>query len=167
MINDTYPAFMIAENIRLEEGEHKLKIESEFENADVIVFSSDDVVIAHDRLTSAADNSAEMSFNMKSDDTVKIMIVQTPGQIKVTSVSILKHESKPEPKVLYGDLNGDEVINATDALICLQCAVGKFEADEDTLKAGNVDGKDDITATDALLILQHSVGKITLFPIEE
>ena len=38
LINDTYPAFMIAENIRLEEGEHKLKIESEFENADVIVF---------------------------------------------------------------------------------------------------------------------------------
>ena len=67
-----------------------------------------------------------------------------------------------DEKIVYGDVNG-EGISASDALIVLQNAVGKYELESDlmTLSDVNFDGK--ITASDALLILQRSVGKISGF----
>ena len=62
-----------------------------------------------------------------------------------------------------GDLNGDGKINATDALLALQLAVGKSGLDVEKQQLADVDNSGSVTATDALLILQMAVGKIDRF----
>lgn len=67
----------------------------------------------------------------------------------------------------YGDMNGDELVDAADALVVLKMAVGKIEMTEDDLRIGNVNGDGELNAADALLVLQYAVGKINWFPVEE
>ena len=62
--------------------------------------------------------------------------------------------------LVAGDLNEDESITATDALLCLQGAVGKTDLEGYTEKAADVNSNGSVDAADALLILQYSVGKI-------
>ena len=64
------------------------------------------------------------------------------------------------------DMDEENKITATDALLALQAAVGKVELTDLQKLAAEVDGQENRTATDALLILQYSVGKINKFPIE-
>ena len=59
------------------------------------------------------------------------------------------------------------VVNAADALLALQVAVGKTTLTMQGAAALDVSGNGDVTAEDALLILQYAVGKITKFPIED
>lgn len=59
--------------------------------------------------------------------------------------------------VLRGDVNGDGMVNSSDALLVLRNAVGHYDADFSDYWADlNGDGK--INSTDALRILQISVG---------
>lgn len=67
---------------------------------------------------------------------------------------------------LYGDVNDDGEVTASDALMTLQNFVGSRQFTDEQLKVANVDGVDGITAKDALLILQHSVKILDKFPIE-
>ncbi len=66
-----------------------------------------------------------------------------------------------------GDVNDDGRVDARDALLVLQAAVGKLAlADEDKPVAdGNADGR--VDARDALLILRFAVGKINRFPADD
>ncbi len=70
-------------------------------------------------------------------------------------------------KIPYGDVNGDEKVDAKDALEVLKFAVGKTQLTEAQQKAAEVDGKEGINAKDALEILKYAVDKITQFPIEK
>ena len=63
-----------------------------------------------------------------------------------------------------GDVMVDGEVNAADALLTLQVAVGKTTISMQGATAIDVDGNDDITAADALLILQYAVMKIDRFP---
>lgn len=67
---------------------------------------------------------------------------------------------------LYGDVNDDGEVTASDALMTLQNFVGSRQFTDEQLKAADVDGVDGITAKDALLILQHAVKILNKFPIE-
>lgn len=62
--------------------------------------------------------------------------------------------------IVSGDLNEDDSVTATDALLCLQSAVGKTTLEGYIEKAADVNSNGSVDATDALLILQYSVGKI-------
>ncbi|MBR4282638.1 MAG: dockerin type I repeat-containing protein, partial [Clostridia bacterium] len=68
---------------------------------------------------------------------------------------------------LYGDLDGNDAINASDALLVLQISVNKVVPTDLQRIAADVNGDGVISAPDALLILQHSVAKIAKFPIEK
>ncbi len=68
---------------------------------------------------------------------------------------------------LVGDINGDGVVNTTDARLALQFAVGKIELTEEAWMAGDVNQDDELNTTDARMILQYAVGKLTEFPYEE
>ncbi len=59
----------------------------------------------------------------------------------------------------YGDLNGDDSINAKDALQVLKISVGKVDADEQARKIADVNQDDAVNAKDALEILKYSVNK--------
>lgn len=83
---------------------------------------------------------------------------------------VVSTPSTPEPpvsKLPYGDVNGDQKIDAKDALEVLKSAVGKvvLTAEQQPLAELNGDGK--IDAKDALLILRRAVEKIDKFPVEE
>lgn len=62
--------------------------------------------------------------------------------------------------VMMGDLDGNGMVNASDALMTLQHSVQLIELDEFQLVVADVDASESVNATDALTILQYSVGLI-------
>ncbi len=65
-----------------------------------------------------------------------------------------------------GDVNGDALINAQDALLILRCAVGKADLHPAALTAADVTGQAAPNAQDALCVLQKAVGRLHYFPVE-
>ena len=63
------------------------------------------------------------------------------------------------PKV-YPDLNSDEKVNSSDALLVLQHATGIKILTDDNLKNADVNGDAKVNSADALLILQLATGII-------
>ncbi len=75
-------------------------------------------------------------------------------------------ETYGEHHALYGDLNLDRKIDASDALEVLRLLVGKSENDR-MLPAADVNRDGRIGADDALEILKHTVGKPTVLDTPE
>ena len=71
------------------------------------------------------------------------------------------------PDVLYGDADGDEDVDPTDALKALQHTVELTKLEGDRFTAADVDGNKEVNATDALYILQYVVDIIAEFPVEK
>jgi len=69
-------------------------------------------------------------------------------------------------QTVYGDVNGDSIVNAYDAVLVLQHVVGLITLTPNQKDAGDVSGDNTISAFDAVLILQYTVGLITQFPIQ-
>ncbi len=67
---------------------------------------------------------------------------------------------------VYGDINGDGLVNATDALLILRVAVGKQKVNRERFTVGDLDADGAMNAKDALLVLQYTVEKIQWFPVE-
>ena len=63
---------------------------------------------------------------------------------------------------LLGDVDKNGAVTAADALLALQCSVGKVKLDYDAEDSADIDVDWKISATDALQILQCSVGKTEL-----
>ncbi|MBQ5592338.1 MAG: hypothetical protein IIU80_05280 [Clostridia bacterium] len=70
----------------------------------------------------------------------------------------------PTYKLVYelGDVNADGKVNATDALIALETAVGSYKASKSQLKAADIDKDGRITSNDALIMLSISSGKLSI-----
>ena len=68
-----------------------------------------------------------------------------------------------QPDYVLGDVNSDDHITSSDALMALQASVGKTTLTEKQTLAADVDNDKKVTSNDALLILQYSVGKINKF----
>ena len=66
----------------------------------------------------------------------------------------------------FGDLDGNESIDATDALRALQHSVRLITLESTQALAADVNADESIDAADALLILQHSVDLIDKFPAD-
>lgn len=67
---------------------------------------------------------------------------------------------------MYGDVNGDAVINGNDALDVLKMSARLKEGNDAEKKAGDVDGNGVIDAGDALYVLQYAARIIDKFPVE-
>ena len=70
-------------------------------------------------------------------------------------------------KAVPGDVDGDNDVTVTDALMVLQHSVGKITLADSVLKNADVDGEAGITVADALAILQASVNKVSLPFVKE
>jgi|GEM_PF-3175882 len=70
-----------------------------------------------------------------------------------------------KPKVLYGDVDGNGVVNNLDAELVAQY-YGKFDV-ELNLDLADVDGNGIINVRDSMLIQQYHAGIITSFPVED
>jgi len=86
----------------------------------------------------------------------------------VTNLYKLEEIEAVLESLVYGDVNGDEIVNVGDALKVLQCSVGKITFTPAQFKAADVIAPyAEINASDALSILQYSVGKINSFETEQ
>lgn len=70
-------------------------------------------------------------------------------------------------EIIYGDLDWDEKVTASDALEILKSVVGKTDLFDDQYEAADVDGSGKVDATDALYVLKKVVGRTERFPVEE
>ncbi|MBR2152087.1 MAG: dockerin type I repeat-containing protein [Clostridia bacterium] len=70
------------------------------------------------------------------------------------------------PALRYGNVDNENAITASDALVVLQHSVGKTVINEKRRLYADVDGNGEVSAVDALLVLQYSVQKIRKFPVE-
>lgn len=68
---------------------------------------------------------------------------------------------------ILGDVNGDGVVNSTDALIILSCAVGYDTAQFCPMDCGDVNNDGMINSTDSLIIVSYAVGYEVPFPVGE
>ncbi len=72
-----------------------------------------------------------------------------------------------ETSGLWGDADGNGVVNAKDAKLVLQYSVGEIDDTELDLSVCDVDGNGTVNAKDAKLILQYSTKEISVFPVEQ
>ncbi len=86
------------------------------------------------------------------------------GKATVTAVALgetitLPVTVKGTPGI-KGDINNDGTINSSDALLALQCSVGRKTLTAYQTARADVDGNKTINSSDALKILQYTVGSI-------
>lgn len=89
----------------------------------------------------------------------------TAGETTITATTldggkqasiIIRVTAAPQP----GDINGDGYVDAADAMITLQVAVGKVELNEAEFEAADVNGDGWVDAADAVRILRYDAGLI-------
>jgi hypothetical protein len=68
---------------------------------------------------------------------------------------------------LLGDVNGDGVVNSTDALVILSCDAGVDTSQFCPMNCGDVNGDGLVNSTDALIILSYDVGMEVPYPVGE
>jgi uncharacterized repeat protein (TIGR02543 family) len=68
---------------------------------------------------------------------------------------------------ILGDVNGDGLVNSTDALIILSCDVGLDTSEFCPMNCGDVNGDGLVNSTDALIILSYDVGISVPYPVGE
>ncbi len=73
----------------------------------------------------------------------------------------------PPVVILYGDVDEDGKVSATDALEILKSVVGNVTLTDQQKILADVDGDKKLSSVDALLILKKVVGKIDCFPVEK
>ena len=82
--------------------------------------------------------------------------------------TIATFKAKPIPESgIVGDVDDDEYVTSTDALIILSCEVGLNTSMFCPMNCGDVDNDGLITSTDALIILSFEVGYSVPFPVGE
>jgi len=70
----------------------------------------------------------------------------------------------PQPATL-GDVNGDRLVDSTDALIILSADVGTNTSQFCPMNCGDVNGDGYIDSTDALIVLSYDVGMSVPYPV--
>ncbi len=88
-------------------------------------------------------------------DVYHLLVWDADGKAGVIAVSA---------PLVAGDVNGDGVVNTTDARLALQAAVDKIVLTEGQGQIADVSGDGKVDTTDARLILQYAVEKIDHFP---
>ncbi|NQT24019.1 hypothetical protein HQ585_01555 [candidate division KSB1 bacterium] len=66
---------------------------------------------------------------------------------------------------ILGDVNSDDVVNSTDALIILSCDVGLDVSSFCPMNCGDVNDDGIVNSTDALILMSYDVGVSVPFPI--
>lgn len=105
-----------------------------------------------------ANGDGKFSFDLSSLEAGEYYLgtpgntVSSPGAIAVTV-----------PSVKYGDVNGDDVINARDAAMIYACVNGEIELSDTQLAAADVNGDGIVNARDAAAVYALANGRIESF----
>jgi hypothetical protein len=91
----------------------------------------------------------------------------TAGSASYRTMVAVPINPAPTESGILGDVNGDDLVNSTDALIILSCDVGIDTSSFCPMDLGDVNSDGVINSTDALIILSYDVGMTVPFPVGE
>ncbi len=86
-------------------------------------------------------------------------------QVSLQAVRTVTANFDIEGAALLGDVNGDQAVNSTDALVVLSGDVGIQIPQYCPANCGDVNGDGYVNSTDALIILSYDVGESVPFPV--
>ena len=72
-----------------------------------------------------------------------------------------------QTEVKYGDVNGDGIIDVSDAMLICQIYLGNVTPTDTQKKAADVNADGTIDVSDAMMVCQYYLGNITKFPAEK
>ena len=132
----------------------------------------DQTTVADGKVTFTVDASATKADadGKKYVDIYSGYSSMTGDPFKLESVLISGDEGGDDPvtpTVVYGDVDGLEGIELTDAIVVLTFATGSVTPTDAQKVAADVDGLEGIELTDAICVLQKATGSISKFPVEE
>ena len=91
------------------------------------------------------------------ENTIEIYFESSPSVYTTYKINIVEGEQNTTVK---GDVNSDEKVNSSDALLVLQHSVQLITLTAEQVKAADMNSDSNINSLDALMILQKSVGVI-------
>jgi len=71
----------------------------------------------------------------------------------------------PTPTIIYGDVNGDKVVNAIDFALLKKYLLGLSTLSEDTLKKVDLNQDSKVNAIDLAIFKQYILGTVTSLPV--
>lgn len=99
-------------------------------------------------------DSSKIEFNLLSTAAEGLYEVRMGGTgIETADIGTFSISS-----IIYGDVNGDGNVNATDAVWVLKFAAGATMPEGITVNNGDVNNDGNINATDAVWVLKHAAG---------
>ena len=102
-----------------------------------------------------------------ADGSGKAITLSAPADKNSAPVALFTFEyAKTEPDVTYGDVNGDGIINSTDAAIVYRSVNGRYTLTDSQKLSADVNGDGAVNSTDAALIYRYTNGKMSKFPAE-
>ena len=101
------------------------------------------------------------------DGSGKAITLSAPADKNSAPIALFTFEyAKTEPDVTYGDVNGDGIINSTDAAIVYRSVNGRYTLTDSQKLSADVNGDGAVNSTDAALIYRYTNGKMSKFPAE-
>ena len=102
-----------------------------------------------------------------ADGSGKAITLSAPADKNSAPVALFTFEyAKTEPDVMYGNVNGDGIINSTDAAIVYRSVNGRYTLTDSQKLSADVNGDGAVNSTDAALIYRYTNGKMSKFPAE-
>lgn len=102
------------------------------------------------------------------DGSGKAITLSAPADKNSAPIALFTFEyAKTEPDVMYGNVNGDNTIDVSDALLACQFYLGNVAPTDAQNAAADVNGDGAVDVSDALMICQFYLGNITEFPAEK
>lgn len=103
-----------------------------------------------------------------TDGSGKAITLQATSDKSSAPIALFTFEyAKTEPDVMYGNVNGDNTIDISDALLVCQFYLGNVAPTDAQNAAADVSGDGAVDVSDALMICQFYLGNITEFPAEK
>jgi hypothetical protein len=105
-----------------------------------------------------------------TDGTAMAVTLESSSTNNLRPVALFTFEyakADTKPDVIYGDVNGDNTIDVSDALLVCQIYLGNVAPTETQNAAADVNGDGAVDVPDALMICQFYLGNITEFPAEK
>lgn len=103
------------------------------------------------------------------DSSGKAITLSAPADKNSAPIALFTFEyakADTKPDVTYGDVNGDGIINSTDAAIVYRSVNGRYTLTDSQKLSADVNGDGAVNSTDAALIYRYTNGKMSKFPAE-
>lgn len=108
----------------------------------------------------------ETTTPMADGDTYTVRISKTGGVTEKGFYEATFKVGEEAPAVKYGDVDGNDMIDARDAVAVVDHFLAKKKLTGDNLLAANVNADSTVDARDAVMIVDYFLAKIKSFPAD-